>query len=87
MIWTTKEQAEACLAMSELSQLMKEVNGDWQPDCKNNEYKHVIYFDNDNIEIEVFVNSHWFLSFKTKEIRDEFLEVNRLLILKAKPLL
>ena len=27
---TTKEQAEACLAMSQLSQLMKDVNGDWK---------------------------------------------------------
>ena len=31
-IWATKEQAEACLAMSQLSQLLKEVNGDWTPD-------------------------------------------------------
>jgi hypothetical protein len=31
-IWATKEQAEACLAMSQLSQLLKDVNGDWIPD-------------------------------------------------------
>ena len=31
-IWATKEQAEACLAMSQLSQLLKDVNGDWVPD-------------------------------------------------------
>jgi len=31
-VWATKEQAEACLAMSQLSQLLKEVNGDWTPD-------------------------------------------------------
>ena len=31
-IWATKEQAEACLAMSQLSQLLKDVNGDWTPD-------------------------------------------------------
>ena len=30
-IWATKEQAEACLAMSQLSQLLKDVNGDWVP--------------------------------------------------------
>jgi hypothetical protein len=31
-VWATKEQAEACLAMSQLSQLLKDVNGDWVPD-------------------------------------------------------
>ena len=31
-VWATKEQAEACLAMSQLSQLLKDVNGDWVSD-------------------------------------------------------
>lgn len=86
-LWATKEQAEACLAMSELSQLMKEANGKWEANWKKNEYKYIIYFEDDQIVDDCVVYENTFLSFKIEEVRDEFLKENEKLILKAKPLL
>lgn len=85
--WKTKEQAEACLAMSELSHLIYEVNKDWIPDYTNDDTKYVINIFEDKIDKDCFSNTQFFLSFKTAEIRDKFLEENCELILKAKPLL
>ena len=82
-LWATKEQAEACLAMSQLSQLMKRVNGDWNYEGKN----HGIYRVGDNIDNISFIVRSSFLAFPTSEIRDQFLEDHRELIEKAKPLL
>lgn len=83
----TKEQAEACLAMSQLSQLMKHVNGDWKPDWSIDEYKYcIIVADN----VPSWSGSHHiqnFLAFPTREIRDGFLEAYRDLIEIAKPLI
>lgn len=87
-IFNTKEQAEAAIAMAMLSQLMKDVNGDWVPDWTNERLlKQVIFFNNDTIASSS--SSYWsfFLAFPTAEIRDKFLENHRELIEKAKPLL
>lgn len=87
-IWKTKEQAEACLAMSELSHLVYEVNEGWIPNYNDNhERKYVIHFMSNEIRTDWYHNTSHFLTFKTEEIRDKFLEENRELILKAKPLL
>lgn len=87
-IWKTKEQAEACLAMSELSHLVYEANEGWIPNYKNDEEKkYIIGFDKDIMNTFYLRTSSNFLTFKTEEIRDKFLEENRELILKAKPLL
>lgn len=90
----TKEQAEASIAMAQLSQLMKNVNGDWKPDRNERKTKYIIYirlwvvdvWDNWICGQSVF---YWkrFLSFPTREIRDTFLENHRELIEKCKPLL
>ena len=86
--WATKEQAEASIAMAMLSQLMKQANGDWTPDWNDsNTIKHVIYFYKDTVLDSIFSTANEFLAFKSKEIRDEFLELHRDLIEKAKPLL
>ena len=37
MVWATKEQAEASIAMAQLSQLMKYYNGDWVADWEDDE--------------------------------------------------
>lgn len=84
----TKEQAEACIAMAQLSQLMFEANEGLEPSYKNeSQIKHVIYFLRDVIHIDSTSIKNCFLSFKTREIRDNFLIKNKDLILKAKPLL
>ena len=87
-IWATKEQAEACLAMSMLSQLMKNVNGDWTPDWSDwDEDKHVIELYDEDIDRDSFVHKRHFLAFQRREIRDKFAEDHANLILQAAPLL
>ena len=85
--WATKEQAEASIAMAMLSQLMKQANGDWTPAWGYDDTKYVLYHAREKIVEDVSFDVHSFLAFKSKEIRDEFLELHRDLIEKAKPLL
>ena len=89
-IWATEEQAEASLAMSQLSQLMKYYNGDWTPEIwsdPDSGTKHCINFYSGILcRCETTGSSH-FLAFPTKYIRDIFLEKHRDLIEQAKPLL
>lgn len=89
-IWATIEQAEASIAMAMLSQLMKQANGDWTPDWEDDEddsLEHTITFNNERAIKDYSWTSRSFLVFKSEEIRDEFLELHRDLIEKAKPLL
>lgn len=86
-IFVSIEQTEACIALAMLSQLMKDINGDWIPDWSDKQNKYVIYFYDNKIVVDYYKQSQFFLSFPTKEIRDKFLEHHRELILKAKPLL
>lgn len=86
-VFATKEQAEACIALAMLSQLMKDVNGDWIPDWNADNRKFIIKFFKNTI-IRGWVNStQRFLSFPTEEIRDTFLKNHEALIMKARPLL
>ena len=86
-IFSTKEQAEASIALAQLSQLMKVYNGDWVADWKSNKDKHVIYFNEDNLIKSINNYNSRFLSFKDEKTRDLFLENFRELIETAKPLL
>jgi len=86
--WATKEQAEASLVMAQLSQLMKRVNGDWIPDWLDGQSpKYVIRYTDDCIKSDTYATTNKFLSFESREIRDQFLEDHRELIERAKPLL
>ena len=89
-VFPTKAEAEACLALSQLCQLRDAYNGeplaDWC-DWRFPKMKFVIYFD----ENEIFTTEHFYtsscLAFKTRELRDKFVENFEDLILTAKPLL
>lgn len=87
-VFPSVEETEACLALSQLCQWRDKYNEGWKPNWKDNyESKYcIIYFD-DNILTESRLSTHTVLSFKTKEIRDKFLEDFRDLIEIAKPLL
>jgi hypothetical protein len=85
--FATNEQVLAIDAMRKLSQLMAVYNDFWIPDWSSNEDKHTIEFYNNEIFTEDAVMSQRFLSFKTKELRDEFFKNFEDLILIAKPLL
>jgi len=87
-LWATNKQAEACLAMSQLSQLMKDVNGeDWDPDWILNANIFCIYYVGYKLECSFAANHPRFLCFKSSEIGHAFLENNRDLIEQARPLL
>ena len=79
--------AEAVLALCQLIQLRNAYNGDWVPDWKDDkELKFTIDF----IEAEIYsgelIGCCSLLYFKTKELRDEFLENFGYLVEKLKPL-
>jgi hypothetical protein len=87
-IFATQEQAEAALALAQLSQLKKVYNGDWVADWNNtNQAKYTICFTKNDI----FKDKAWiistFLSFKSSEIRDLFFENFQDLIEQARPLM
>lgn len=86
-IFSTKEEAEAAIALAQLSKLKKAYNGDWIPDYTDNEFKFSIFIDSESIKLGVFKRNRIFLTFKTKELRDEFAKNFKKLILTAKPLL
>jgi hypothetical protein len=86
--FATKEQAEAAIAMAQLSQLMKLYNDGWEADWNNyNQVKYCIGFTNENLEIYKWYDYRQFLAFNDKQRAELFLENFRELIEQAKPLL
>lgn len=84
----TKEEAEACLALSQLCQLRDRYNDGWKPDWEDyNQFKWCIDVFKDNIRKVAYLFVKKVLVFKTEELRDKFLENFRDLIETAKPLL
>ena len=86
-IFVTKEQAEASIALAQLSQLREVYRQGWRPDWLENKGKWCLLFYCNRIVIERWVSNHQFLSFQTKEIAKEFLDNFRDLIMKARPLM
>ena len=85
--FAAKEQAEASIAMAQLSQLREVYRDGWNPDFSNSETKYVIEFYENKIYKDECCGTNNFLSFQSAEVRDEFLENFRELILTAKPLM
>ena len=87
-VFATKEQAEASIAMAQLSQLMKVYNDGWEADWNNyNQLKYCIGFTRENLEIDNWVDYRHFLAFKDEETTELFIENFTELIETAKPLL
>jgi hypothetical protein len=87
-LFPTKEEAEACLALSQLCQWRDKYNEGWKPNwCDDTEYKWVIIFKNSVITESLNINMSDVLHFKTCKIRGKFLKDFRELIEIAKPLL
>jgi hypothetical protein len=89
MFFTSREQAEAAIALAQLSQLREVYRQGWKPDWNAIEQEKfiIIYTHRGIFECSLAVNIPNFLSFQSPEIRDEFLENFRDLIEKAKPLM
>ena len=90
-IFPTQEEAEACLALSQLCQLRDAYNGeplaDWCNWTNSNQKKYCIVIYKGEIYKDDYVNISKILSFKTEKLRDKFVENFEDLILTAKPLL
>ena len=87
-IFVTKEQAEASLALAQLSQLREVYRDGWKPDYTNVEQvKYVIIMHLNQITTNSYNRLNQFLSFQSAEVRDLFLENFHDLIEKAKPLM
>lgn len=86
-IFATREQAEASMALAQLSQLRDIYRNGWKPDYGQAVDKCFIHFYNEEIFIDTSFFTSYFLSFQDEETRDLFLENFRDLIEKAKPLM
>lgn len=86
-IFVTKEQAQASIALAQLSQLREVYRKGWVPDWSDSTKKHCIFISADKIVVDWFNLSNCFLSFQDEKTRDLFLENFRDLIELAKPLL
>lgn len=86
-IFATEEQAQASIALAQLSQLLKVYRNGWVPDWNGNKDKHVIYIQREEIRKSNYASMPHFLSFQDAETRDLFLENFKDLIEQAKPLM
>lgn len=86
--FTTKEQAEAAVAMAQLSQLREVYRQGWVPDWRDdNTGKWCILSKKRDYVINTSCTISYFLSFQSKEIALEFLKNFYGLIEQAGPLL
>lgn len=86
-LFPTEEEAEACVALAQLCQLRDRYNDGWKPNWIDGTEKHSIYFYSDEIYSSYIYQTQKILTFKTRKLRDQFLENFRGLIETAKPLL
>ena len=74
----TEKQAKSALAYAQLTQLMAlpEYNGDWVPDWTDDNTKFIIRRCGNTIVFDFYTKTYYSISFKSKEIRNRFLENN-----------
>ena len=87
LVAPNKELADATKALLKLLFLRDYYNEGWQPDWKNDEWKYFIECYRGELDINRTCGNSRVLAFKSKEIRDKFLEEQRELLEIAKPLL
>lgn len=85
--YINEEYERAFEALRKLIIFREYYNEGWKPDWKDDEYKFTIGVCENKITKCDAYNFSWVLSFKSEEIRDNFLEDQRELLEIAKPLL
>jgi len=83
---SSKEKAEAILALCQLIQLRDCYNDGWKPDWNITSCKPIIYLCGGKFKTDLNTISERILVFKSEELRDEFFDNFRDLIEKLKPL-
>ena len=87
-VFSTEQEAEASIALAQLSQLRKVYRDGWEPDWGDRNSKWCIkFYDQDYIVVNAVTSSVSFLSFQSGEVAETFLLRFRDLINKAKPLM
>jgi len=86
-VFATEEQAEAAVALAQLTQLREVYRQGWKPDWKDGSKKDVIEKYEGKIVGDSYFNRSYFLAFQSEEVRDLFLTNFKDLIEKASPLL
>lgn len=86
-LFPTEEEARASIALAQLCQLRDRYNGEWKPDWTKYGRKFTIFIYGDEANKGNVNSAKSVLAFKTKELRDKFLENFKDLIEIAKPLL
>lgn len=86
-LFPTKEEAKAMLAMAQLCQLRDRWNGGWKPDWTDYTCKYCIVFFKNILNKDMSYNVRCPMAFKTKELRNEFMETFKDLLEEAKPFL
>jgi hypothetical protein len=83
-VFATLEQAEAAIAMAQLSQLRDAYRQGWKPDWQNaGTKKYVIFYEESHFKIDYWYTRQYFLSFESAAIAQEFLANFEDLIKKA----
>ena len=86
-ILTSKEYAEAFLALMRLIRFRDIWNEGWIADWTSSASKFIIMYYNDAVELVINTYEQRSLYFKTRELRDKFFKEFKDLIETAKPLL
>lgn len=85
--YINEEYERAFEVLKKLTILRDYYNEGWQPDWKDNNWKHFILFDEGNLATGSNKSSCRVLFFKSEKVRNKFLEEQRELLEIAKPLL
>ena len=85
--YVNEKQENAIEALRKLIILRDYYNEGWQPDWEDDEWKYFIEYYRGKLSVERTCGNNRVLAFKSKEIRDKFLEVQKELLEIAKPLL
>jgi hypothetical protein len=86
-VFKTKEQAQASIALAQLSQLRDVYRQGWRPDWGDESEKYVIKKVGQKLKIYDCRATIHFLSFQSEEIAEQFLNNFKDLIEEASPLL
>ena len=86
-VFPSKKEAEAMVAMAQLCQLRNAWNGGWKANWKDDTVKYCIISLKDILYKDSYCNTHHPMAFKTKELRDKFMETFKDLLEEAKPFL